>query len=176
MLRIYLEHTICSAITRRFKTWPRAELDAIDHLLAAGSTGTIHLLVSRQSFREFERAPASRQPDLKKGISGIEVIENDHHILEMYTQADPYGGCIINPLITDIVDEKVYAALSAAGLKDDDAKHLMYAVHNNCGRFVTRDKHFLNRRPVLERFLPTIKIRKPSEMIAELSTSSGSGG
>jgi hypothetical protein len=38
-----------------------------------------------------------------------------------------------------MADEALLAAFKKAGLKDADARHLMYAVHSGCNRFVTTD-------------------------------------
>jgi hypothetical protein len=49
-----------------------------------------------------------------------------------------------------MVDEQLFASLKTAGLKDADARHFMYAVHNGCDRFVTTDPDFLDRRTQLQ--------------------------
>ncbi len=79
------------------------------------------------------------------------------------------GGFISNPLVTDIIDEQLFARLKAAGLKDADARHLMYAAANGCDRFVTLDPDFLNGREVLQAHCQGLRIVRPSELVAELS-------
>lgn len=83
-------------------------------------------------------------------------------------------GTVANcPIITEIVDEKLFNALIAAGLKHADARHLMYAACNGCDRFVTLDlEHFIDNghRPQLKALCqgqcPGLKIVTPSELAA----------
>src|SRR6516162_2627363 len=42
-------------------------------------------------------------------------------------------------MVTEVVDERLFSDLNKAGLLDGDARHLMYAIHNKCDRFVTLD-------------------------------------
>ena len=170
MLKVYFQNEVASAITRQFATWDKAELDAIDQLLVlAKGSDKVVLGTSRQSPREMERAPVEHRAKLKAGLSELALAENDHKLLGFHTQTDQYGGCITSPLVTDIVDEQLYADLLDAGLKEDDAKHLMYAVHNAFQRFLTCDGGILSRKTVLEKRCPSIRIQKPSELVRELS-------
>jgi hypothetical protein len=66
----------------------------------------------------------------------------------------------------------LFKSLTAAGLKDADARHLMYATGNGCDRFVTTDPHFTSRLPQLESLCQGLKIVTPSELAAELSITS----
>ena len=127
MLRVYLDNNVGSAIRRR--DCEPAEIDAILQLLEWGRAGVIMLGTSRQSLREMERAPPQNRGDLKEGLTDLEIAKDDHKLLGSYTLTDPCGGYICNPLVTDIVDEPLYSRLLDAGLKPDDAKHFMYAVH-----------------------------------------------
>ena len=71
-------------------------------------------------------------------------------------------------MLTEYVDADLYEKLKRAGLMEADARHLMYAAHNKCDRFVTTDTHFLSRRPGLAALCRTTKIVLPSELAAEL--------
>jgi hypothetical protein len=44
------------------------------------------------------------------------------------------------PILTEVVDKKLLTALKSAGLKDADARHFMYAVHNECDRFFAKGR------------------------------------
>ncbi len=167
MITVYLDNNIVSAISRR--DLPETELHAIDQLLDMKRSGTLVLISSRQSFREMERAPSKYQADLKEGFSDLIVTEDDHRVLGFHTQIDPFGGCISNPLVADIVDEVLYLDLRTLGLDEDDAKHLMYAVHNGYQQFLTCDNGILRRRTELEKLCGSIHIQKPSELVAALS-------
>src|SRR5439155_14653236 len=55
-------------------------------------------------------------------------------------QEDPrFGTVSTNPMVTEIIDERLFSDLKKAGISDSDARHLMYAIHNKCDRFVTLD-------------------------------------
>ena len=69
----------------------------------------------------------------------VSVVPNDHRLLGFQSQDQGRQGFISSPMISDIVDEDLFAKLIAAGLKDADAKHVMYAVANDCQVFVTLD-------------------------------------
>jgi hypothetical protein len=73
------------------------------------------------------------------------------------------------PRGVDIIDDALFKSLTAAGLKDADARHLMYAACNGCDRFVTVDPDFTDRKPQLEALCPDLKIVTPSELAAVLS-------
>jgi hypothetical protein len=173
MLKVYFDNDIASAITRR--DLDKSELVGIDELLEANRKGLLAVGTSRQSPRELERAPVRHQAKLKEGLSELDLARNDHSVLGFQTHADQYGGYVANPLVSDIVDAYLYADLLAAGLKSDDAKHFMYAVHNGYQRFLTCDKGFLSRRTALESRCPEIRIQKPSELTSEIITSCETG-
>ena len=163
MLKIYFENTVISAITRR--DYDKAEQDAIDQLIDWARANCVVIGTSCQSPREMERAPSEYQAKLKTGLSEPDLAKDDHKVLGFHMQMDQLGGWISSPLVTDIIDEPLYSDLLAAGLKSDDAKHLMYAVHNGYQRFVTLDRDFLKRRVELEKHCPSIRILSPSECL-----------
>jgi predicted nucleic acid-binding protein len=74
----------------------------------------------------------------------------------------------MGPMVSEYVDANLYEKFKTAGLKDADARHLMYAVHNKCDRFVTTDTDFLSRRSRLAALCRDTKIVRPSELAAEL--------
>jgi hypothetical protein len=75
--------------------------------------------------------------------------------------------------VTSVPSRLLFKNLTAAGLNVADARHLMYAACNGCDRFVTLDlEHFIGRRSQLEALCPGLKIVKPSEFVALLSTPS----
>jgi hypothetical protein len=77
-----------------------------------------------------------------------------------------------NPMVTEIVDEGLFSSLKKAGLSDGDARHLMYAIHNKCDRFVTLDtRDLLPKRWDVAPLCRGTKIVTPSELAAELSAS-----
>lgn len=95
-------------------------------------------------------------------------MSEDHRVLGSNSVDLGYRGFIASPLVTDIVDEGMFARLQAEGLKNGDARHLMYALCNGCARFVTTDPDFLGRRSAIEAAYPKIRIVKPSELLPEM--------
>jgi hypothetical protein len=180
MLRVFLENTVVSTRTRH--NCGQEELAAIDQLYEWNKSGEIdlgeyELGTSRHTQREMERAPAQHQAKLKSALEGLDIAKDDHKVVDSHAQTDPLGGCISNVFSTDTPDEELYSKLRGTGLDEDDAKHLLYAVGNKYERFVTLDiKHFLSRRHKLEKLCPSIRIRKPSELVEELRTTAGPAG
>jgi hypothetical protein len=142
-----------------------AAVQAIDK---AHRTGTLKMVTSRHSWREQERTRnPERRSALEAARSEVSAVANDHVILA-FPVVHGHGSRLVGPLVSDIVDVSLFADLTAIGLSDSDAKHLMYAVVNSCDRFVTLDPDFLDRRDALEARCPSLRIRTPSELVAEL--------
>lgn len=98
------------------------------------------------------------------------MADKDHQVVGFHHQGDQYGGSVAYPLITDIVDESLCACLTKAGLKQDDAMHLMYAQHNGFGYFLTCDNGLLCRCQEIKKKCRklSIEIPKPSEFVSAL--------
>lgn len=96
------------------------------------------------------------------------MVATDHVVLGFNNLSTRRGTTLTYPLVSDIVDEVLFSDLKNIGLKDADARHLMYAYVNTCERFVTLDPDFLDRRSALEARCSNLKIVKPSELVAEL--------
>jgi hypothetical protein len=127
----------------------------------------LRLVTSRESWREQDRAtnPTVRTI-LEQARPEFPLVE-DEKLLGFNIQDDPLTF-IASPMVTEYVNADLYANLKAAGLDDADARHLMYAVHNRCDRFVTTDPHFLSRRAGLAALCESTKIVTPSELAVEL--------
>jgi len=133
--------------------------------------GRLVLLGSLAVRREILRTGNSDQlARLVKDQAGIMPIAKDEKVLGFHTQHDPFGGSTINPLVSDFQDERLKNALIALGVKPDDAGHLAQASANCCDYFLTRDwDTIINRyRRDIERICPPMKVRAPSELVAEL--------
>jgi hypothetical protein len=99
-------------------------------------------------------------------------VQPDHKLLGFNNVDMGQRGFISSPLITDIVDEDVYARLQAAGLKEIDAKHVMCAITGKCDVFVTLDtRDLLPRRAAVEAACPEIRIRRPTALLEEIDNS-----
>jgi hypothetical protein len=169
--RAYLDNDIASGITG--EDLSEDEVDAIVWLIEAHNAGKIIVGTSNHARREMERAPPQHREKLKSGLTGLAYFSKDHKVLGAYGHSTGRGW-ITGPLVTDIVDESMHAELLSAGLKTDDAQHLMNAIHSGCDVLLTRDKHFLSRRDAIEKKYP-IRILKPSELVAELKTAASTG-
>ena len=110
---------------------------------------------------------------LKESRGEIEVVADDHRVLGFWNQEDPrFGTVSTNPMVTEIVDERLISDLKKTGISDGDARHLMYAIHNKCDRFVTLDtRDLLTKRSDVAPLCRFTKIVRPSELAAELCAS-----
>jgi hypothetical protein len=72
--------------------------------------------------------------------------------------------------MSDVQDDALCQELEQRGLGRTDAQHITQAVCNACDVFLTRDrKTIINpHRAWLESRFPGLKIRLPSELVAEL--------
>jgi hypothetical protein len=98
------------------------------------------------------------------------MVTEDYKVLGMHNQMDRLGTVSVTPFVTEYVDVELFKSFMNAGLKDADARHLMYAVHNRCAWFVTTDPHFtdIGRRAELEPLCRGLKIATPVELATEL--------
>lgn len=168
-MKVYLDNVIASAVVRGDLAESH-EMKALRSLQAPPYVDKLEVVTSRESWREQERTrnPEARE-ELRNSRSSIGVVQDDHRVLGFSTIDYGYRGFIASPLVTDIVDESIFANLKALGLGNADARHMMYALCNGCIRFVTTDPDFLARRARIEAAYPAIRIVRPSELLREIS-------
>ncbi len=169
-MKAYYDNVVASGKTR--SDLPPSEMAALQQLEGPKYASMLEVFTSRESWREQERTndPAVRQA-LRQARPDVPVVPYDHEVFGFSYMPHRYGGFISNPAITDVTDQPLFDDLRALGLKDADARHLMYAVRNGCERFVTLDRRgFLNRRrrQRLEARCGGLRIVTPSELLAEL--------
>jgi len=129
----------------------------------------LEIVTSRESWQEQEcTRNADAREELRASRDKTPVLSYDHKVLELNSVDLGYRGFISSPLVTDIVDDAMFCWLQAAGLGSADARHLMYALCNNCIRFVTTDPDFLGRSTAIEAAYPKACIVKPSELLLEM--------
>jgi hypothetical protein len=172
-MRAYLDNVIVSGMTRGDLT-PAAEMIAVRQMQAASTNGRLEivcdLFTSREAWREQDKTKnQALRSQFEQDRSKVPVVPNDHQLIGFHTSQDHLGGLSVCPLVTDIVDDTLFCDFKQVGLKDPDARHLMYAVHNGCDRFVTLDPDFLDRRVSLHRLCRGLQICKPTELAAELA-------
>ena len=165
-MRAYLDNVAASG---RILGDLEVEMKALQEIERAQSSKKVKLVTSRESWREQERTrDPERRTRLEASRDEVSAVANDHVVLGFSNVMGPYGTVAANPIVSDVVDDALFADLKKIGLRDADARHLMYAVVNTCDRFVTLDRDFLDRREALEARCQTIRIVKPSELAAEL--------
>ena len=173
-MKVYLDNVIASGKVRR--DLPGAEMTSVEELLEYEHRGLIEIVTSRESWREQERTPDPATLEaLRQARPDVPVVPYDHEVFGFRCIPDRNGGFISNPAVTDVIAQPLFDDLRSLGLKDADARHLMYAARNNCPRFVTLDGDFLNKRQKLEVRYGDLRIMKPSELCAELSPHSPCG-
>jgi hypothetical protein len=168
-VKVYLDNNIVSG--RVCDDLEPAEMAAVRKIEAAAQRGELIVVTSREAWREQDRTrDADLRSQLEQDRANVEVVREDHRMLGARANYDNHGNWYgTSPILTEIVDEELFAALMKEGLKDADARHFMYAVQNACDRFLTNDHHFLkDRRPRLEALGRGMLIRRPSDLVGEL--------
>jgi hypothetical protein len=167
-MRVYLDNVAASGRVIG-DLEPATEMEALRRIERAHSDGTLEMVTSRESWREQERTrdPVKRAT-LEAARGEILTVTKDHVLLGFSHLYGAYGTTAVSPMITDLVDESLFAELRRIGLCEPDARHLMYAVANTCDRFVTLDPDFLDRRTALEARFSSLRIVRPSELAADL--------
>jgi len=168
MVQCYFDNCIVSGMARG--DLDASQMAVFPLLEQAKQDGRLEVLTSRETWREQERATSpSVRAQLERSRGNVPLVSDDHSVLGFFNITDQLGGFTANPMVTEIVDEGLFVQLRKEGLRDADARHLMYAVHNACVRFVTTDPDFLNRRPQLQRLCRGLTIVTPVELATELS-------
>jgi hypothetical protein len=172
-MKVYLDNVIVSGIERG-DLKPPQEMDAVHAMAKAEEMGQIEIYTSRWTWAEQDRTSNELvRLKLKESRGQFKVVPYDHRVLGTWNLNDPFGGTTsVNPTVSDIIDERLFSDLKKAGISDGDAKHLMYAICNNCERFVTLDaRDLLPKRSSVAPLCRGTKIVRPSELVAELSAS-----
>jgi predicted nucleic acid-binding protein len=174
-MRVYLDNVAASGRVLGDLA-PASEMEALEEIERAHSTGRIKRVTSRESWREQERTKdPMKHAKLAAARAEVSVVATDHVVLGFGNLGGPYGTTVAYPLVSDIVDDALFSDLKRIGLRDADARHLMYAFVNACERFVTLDADFLDRRAALEARYYTLRIVRPSELVAELGSAPEGG-
>jgi len=102
-------------------------------------------------------------------VEALQKVPNDQKFLGFNIQISQYT-CLNSSIISEVQDETIRAELMKRGLKQRDAEHITQAVCNNCDVFLTRDQDSIiaRHRDWLEQRFPGLKVRLPSELVAEL--------
>lgn len=170
--KLYLDNCIWCGFV--FRDIAEAQLVATDQIVAGSRAGIVSAIVSRQAWVEQDRTQdPTKRAALDARRADIERMADDHVVLGFSTNSDQYGGFCTMPLVTDVVDAALLACLKIKGLKESDARHVMYAVHHRCDWFITTDPDFGIQNPVLRRDLESLcrglRIASPVEIVAAIT-------
>jgi hypothetical protein len=171
-LRIYYDTNINSGrILRDLR--PDPEMEAVDALEKLHDAGILKRVSSKWYRIEQARTnDPTKRATLETRDDEMSCVTQDHRLLGFSHQDLGQLGFIASPIITDIVDEAIFEKLRAAGLAEFDAFHVMCAITGNCEVFVTVDtRDILPKRVEVEALCPQIRIRRPTELLAELRAS-----
>jgi hypothetical protein len=178
--KIYCDTSTLAPNIRDPKSQP--ELAALEQLrlLCRESKGV--LLRSHIVRGELERTKdASLREQLKADFDLLEGVLKDEKLLGFHTEHDRYGGFVTYPLMSDIQDPKIFEEIYQEIKRRTspatdfqmrrDAEHLTQAICNDCDVFLTRDHKTIisPMREWLEKKYPPLKIRRPSEILAEIN-------
>jgi predicted nucleic acid-binding protein len=162
MKDVYFDTSIISAIAKRDTP---TETTAIVRILRADDAGQLRLFTSEVTQEEV----AKYQGDAKPTVEAIYLLMKKANYVK---RQEPLGMIITNRrgmsglISPPIVDNPLWAELKALGLGDLDAHHLMVAVNQGCGVFLTTDGDFLTRKATIEA-RHNICVRRPSEFAVE---------
>jgi predicted nucleic acid-binding protein len=163
MITAYLDHCVVSGMVSG--DLESAEMSAIQSLQKAVDDGRLQIVTSQESRREQGRATDPIRARLEQARP-VPLVKENEKLLGMHSYGDQLTW-ISHPMLTEYVDSELFENFKKAGLKEADARHLMYAVHNKCDRFVTTDSDFLRRRSQLTPLCGSTKIVRPSELAVE---------
>lgn len=176
-LKVYCDTSTLAPNIRDPKSQP--ELAALEQLRLLRNKCV--LLRSRIVQGELERTPdGALREQLKADFDRLEGVLKDEKVIGFYTIDDYHGGSIANPLVQDIQEpeifEEIYQEMKRHTSRTTDfqmrrdAEHLAQAISNKCDVFLTRDYKTIigPMRKWLEEKYPSLRIRLPSELVAEL--------
>jgi hypothetical protein len=165
VLKVYMDNVVASAITKK-DLEPAEEQEALEAILIPSDK--FGLYVSPQCNREMDRIPnEEHRRERTAGIAGYPHVKDVYLILGFQSPLDWRIGGAVGPLIDDKPDRKLYEWLRSLGLDENDAMHMMYAIHNTCDIFLTNDrKNFSSRREKIQERYPSIKVTWPTEFRA----------
>jgi hypothetical protein len=159
-----------SNISRHFDAKSVREATAINEL-----RGLFPLLAS--NIAEIEvRATGNpeRRDQLIIEIGECTRLTKRERLLGFNTVFDQHGGFVTSPILSDVQDDTLREELVAGGLTRRDAEQIVQAVANECDVFLTRDERTIVKphRQWLESRFPGLRIRLPSEFLAEVKAAS----
>ena len=163
--KVYLDNNVVCGVTK--DDLPAGEPEALTELLKLHSEGKISVVTSEVTRQEMETWRGENRPPAERVFYLLAKVEfiADQTLLGFHNQWDRMGGCSV-PLVEDDPDSR---QLRGIGLDRTDAHHVMLAIRNGCAYFITCDtKSILKYRSAVEAQYPSVKLMKPSELVALL--------
>jgi hypothetical protein len=170
-MKIYSDTDSLLSNARHSDPKTQKERDALVELLALHRTGDVMIHKSLVVYRELmATADTELRLKLQADYETLKKVENDEKLLGFNTVFDQYGGFCCSPLVADVQDEELRKRLMDGGLSQKDAEHLTQAICNGCDVFLTRDEATIinPHRHWIEEEFPKIKIKRPTELLAQL--------
>jgi hypothetical protein len=147
------------------------ERAALKKLLEMRAAGRLQMFRSQVNLVEVTNTKNDNQRDkLLADYMALDPVSKEENISGQQCIPGPTGSFISNP-VSDL-DSPVYKACRSQGLKERDTLHILRAVENGYDVFLTRDEDTIIRphRRWLAKTFPCLKVRLPSELVAELQT------
>lgn len=125
--RVYFDNVAVSGRVLRDLN-PFDQMAAVDDLMRMHAEGRIKVVTSKVTRIEQQRTSVpEKREKLEAHWGELSAVSNDHRLIGFHNQRMFYGGLIMHPRFSDIVNDDLFATLKAVGLADNDAKHVMYA-------------------------------------------------
>jgi hypothetical protein len=167
--KVYLDNCVVSNEARSNLQAHPDEMAAVRAIYTAKDAGKIEIITSDQTTREQDRwfNEVGRKM-LKEARSKLQMID-DHRQLAGHAVYDQHSGSTAMVLGSSSLDQHLHNEFRGLRLSDDDAQHLVNAVHEGCDWFVTTDfNDFRDRRVSLELHCRGLKIVWPTELVEKL--------
>jgi hypothetical protein len=167
MVRVYLDNVAASGRVLEDLV-PESERDAVRRIESGHAAGRLKRVTSHESRREQSRTKdPAKLAKLEAAQQEVSAVATDYGAL-----AELLGGSVAftsGPTEAAETQGVLFRLVTAIGLEEGDAKHLVNAVGSDCQYFVTLDPDFLDRRAKLEAACRSIRIVRPSEVVVELA-------
>jgi hypothetical protein len=158
---------------------PAAEDDrrALEHLLDMHARGHLVLFRSEVNVTEVNEYHAytdkdkARREELEADILALEPVSKEEGLMGGQCVPDPRTFAFVSNPPSDL-GPVALKDCAAQGIDYRDTLHILRAAENACDVLLTRDGGILGCCAWLEHRFSGLKIRKPSELIAELTSDS----
>jgi len=167
-IRVYLDNNLLGPNAEDYKD----EADALRRIEAgrSGERWLLEWVVSRRTANELEKTrDVVRREALRAAYTAATILEDDHTVKGFNDIDLGRWGYISNPMVADVPDEGLFAALREMGLDVMDARHLTVAIHNDCDVFLTMDGVLLKQRASITARYPRIDVLTPSQLWERLN-------